>query len=443
MISLRFVLSSLFWLLPLSAYAASDADMPVSPNNQSRQAVYVPASAPDDVLEKVIIVSRHGVRAPTKITHKMRDWAADDWPQWPVPYGYLTDKGDHLLTQIGSFYQGYIRPLGFEPHSCPSADQVYAWADVDERTRRSASALLQGMFPQCQLPVQHLIDLNKEDPVFHPLKAGLCRFDDDKAKAAVLAAAGGSVSKLEQAYHSNLQQMARVLNLSASKACQGQPDCELVTLAPSKLQIKHGHKLGIKGALGESASMAEVFLLEQAQGMQAGWGRVTTSDQWQSLLALHNLEFELLYRPPYLAGFKATPLLQLIENSLTNIGAKDRVSAAAKTLEPSAKMARDSKLLLLVGHDTNLASIAGAMGWQWQLTQQPDNTPPGAALVFELWRSAQGQDSIRVSLVYQTLPQMRITKGATPEVLALGQYPKAQFISRLQQALQPACLLDY
>jgi 4-phytase/acid phosphatase len=70
------------------------------------------------------------------------------------------------------------------------------------------------------------------------------------------------------------------------------------------------------------------------------------------------------------------------------------------------------RLLILVGHDTNLANIGGALGLSWLIDGRRDDTPPGGALVFELWkRRATGDYSVRTFYVAQTLDQMR---NATP-----------------------------
>ena len=47
-------------------------------------------SEPELKLESVVIVSRHGVRAPTKATQLMQDVTPDAWPTWPVKLGWLT-----------------------------------------------------------------------------------------------------------------------------------------------------------------------------------------------------------------------------------------------------------------------------------------------------------------------------------------------------------------
>src|SRR6266481_8921923 len=51
------------------------------------------ALAADYELLSAVIVSRHGVRSPTAVTPPLASIAADPWPRWPVPPGYLTPRG--------------------------------------------------------------------------------------------------------------------------------------------------------------------------------------------------------------------------------------------------------------------------------------------------------------------------------------------------------------
>jgi 4-phytase/acid phosphatase len=65
-----------------------------------------------------------------------------------------------------------------------------------------------------------------------------------------------------------------------------------------------------------------------------------------------------------------------------------------------------------VGHDTNIASMAGALGLNWLIDGRRDDTPPGGALVFELWKKHSAQDyAVRTYYTAQSLDQMR---NATP-----------------------------
>lgn len=60
-------------------------------------------SEPELKLESVVIVSRHGVRAPTKATQLMQDVTPDAWPTWPVKLGWLTPRGGELIAYLGHY----------------------------------------------------------------------------------------------------------------------------------------------------------------------------------------------------------------------------------------------------------------------------------------------------------------------------------------------------
>ena len=75
---------------------------------------------------------------------------------------------------------------------------------------------------------------------------------------------------------------------------------------------------------------------------------------------------------------------------------------------PGALGKPDDRLVILVGHDTNIVTAAGALGIDWIEDGRVDDTPPGGALVFELWRShADGNFFVRLEYTAQTLEQMR------------------------------------
>jgi 4-phytase/acid phosphatase len=66
-----------------------------------------------------------------------------------------------------------------------------------------------------------------------------------------------------------------------------------------------------------------------------------------------------------------------------------------------------AKLVVLSGHDTNLAGIAALLGVHWSLDGRNDDTPPGTELAFELWKKSDGRYLVRVSVAMQTLRQLR------------------------------------
>ncbi|HBD0518587.1 TPA: bifunctional acid phosphatase/4-phytase, partial [Escherichia coli] len=216
---------------------------------------------------------------------------------------------------------------------------------------------------------------------------------------------------------------------------------------PSELKVS-ADNVSLTGAVSLASMLTEIFLLQQAQGMpEPGWGRITDSHQWNTLLSLHNAQFYLLQRTPEVARSRATPLLDLIKTALTPHPPQKQ--AYGVTLPTS--------VLFIAGHDTNLANLGGALELNWTLPGQPDNTPPGGELVFERWRRLSDNSQwIQVSLVFQTLQQMRdktplslntppgevkLTLAGCEERNAQGMCSLAGFTQIVNEARIPACSL--
>ncbi len=111
-------------------------------------------SEPELKLESVVIVSRHGVRAPTKATQLMQDVTPDAWPTWPVKLGWLTPRGGELIAYLGHYQRQRLVADGLlAKKGCPQSGQVAIIADVDERTRKTGEAFAAGLAPDCAITV--------------------------------------------------------------------------------------------------------------------------------------------------------------------------------------------------------------------------------------------------------------------------------------------------
>jgi 4-phytase/acid phosphatase len=147
--------------------------------------------------------------------------------------------------------------------------------------------------------------------------------------------------------------------------------------------------------------MAENMLLEYAEGMDAanvGWGRVDLS-KLRELLQVHVAHEDLADRTTYVARAQSSNLLlHMLQSMQQAVAAQPIAGAVGKP---------GDRLLILVGHDTNLAAIAGALNLNWVIDGRRDDTPPGGALVFELWKTPAKEYSVRTYYTAQTLDQMR------------------------------------
>ncbi|EPO2682874.1 bifunctional acid phosphatase/4-phytase, partial [Shigella flexneri] len=136
-------------------------------------------SEPELKLESMVIVSRHGVRAPTKATQLMQDVTPDAWPTWPVKLGWLTPRGGELIAYLGHYQRQRLVADGLlAKKGCPQSAQVAIIADVDERTRKTGEAFAAGLAPDCAITVHTQADTSSPDPLFNPLKTGVCQLDN-------------------------------------------------------------------------------------------------------------------------------------------------------------------------------------------------------------------------------------------------------------------------
>jgi 4-phytase/acid phosphatase len=353
-------------------------------------------------LKFVAIVTRHGVRPPTVSNDQINPYSAEPWPKWDVPPGYLTAHGRALMKLFGAYDRAQFARAGlFAPAGCADAGRVYFWADTDERTIETGHALAEGMLPGCTVEV-HSAPAGTRDPLFKPVAAGVGHADPELAVAAVSGRIGGHPEALLAAYRPALDTMQQVL--TAGKAVK-QSLLELpVSLSPAADGLPV-----MRGPFATASSLASDFLLEYTNGMEGhdlGWGRLTESNLRQMMTIL-TAYADLMWRTPQIGRTSASNLLSAV--------AKAMEQAATGKAVPGAIGKPGDRMLVIVGHDSNLSNIQGTLNLSWLLPGDlPNDTPPGGALVFELWRQAAGGEySVRTYYTAQTLDQMRKTLPLT------------------------------
>ena len=358
-------------------------------------------------LRMVVILSRHGVRSPTWTQARLDSYSAQPWPSWNVPPGNLTSRGYELVRQFGSFDRVSLAEAGLlTVQGCEDAPKTYIWADTDQRTIASGKALAEGLFPLCPPPL-HGLSAGVNDPLFHP--AGKPADLDASSKSTK-----GAGEQALTRQHELLDEMQHVL-----LGCDPELACSPAHKPALSMELAGDNiSQGARSTpLTLASTFAEDFLLEYADGMpmnEIGWGKVD-EPQLRSFLSLHTGYFERAYRSPAFARLAASNMLFHIERTLEQ-------GVEGKTVDAAIGPA-DSKLVILAGHDTNIAEVAALLGLHWTLDGRTDDTPPGMQLLFELWQDEHGNNSVRISVATQTLQQLRemrpLTLAAPPVSEAL------------------------
>jgi 4-phytase/acid phosphatase len=356
----------------------------------------------------VVVLSRHGVRAPLTSQAELDKYSAAPWPRWEVAPGIQTAHGNKLITLLGGWDRGHWSAEGLlAPNGCEDAHRVTIVADTDQRTIETGKALSSGIFPGCDIEV-HAQGEGTVDPLFRSLNTGVLHPDTALAAAAILGRVGNDPNNLAAAFRPQLAALDRVL-AGCGKLPENPKRASLLDI-PANLKAGSGDPLiSSHGPLATGATFAENLLLEYTQGMSdadTGWGCLD-GKTLRYVMQLDTASWDYGYHTPAVARMYASNILDHIQKTLEQGATGKRIAGAVG--KPS------DKLVILVGHDSNIAAVAGALRIDWVLDGRDDDTPPGGALMFELWRLRDSGDHfVRVEYRAQTLEQMRHAEPLTP-----------------------------
>jgi len=361
----------------------------------------LPAFAAAPQLKYVVILSRHGVRSPTWDRERLGQYSAQPWPDWGVPPGNLTPHGRSLITILGSYYRQWLTGEHLlSGKGCADKGRIYIWADTDQRTMETGRAFSESILPGCAVPV------NSREVGKDPLFSGLAGADPQTALKEVRQKLGANPQALVDAHRTSLEMLQSILD-------GGRPTPKKLLPSPAEVGVAlQGKTIELTGPFAVASTMSENLLLEYANGMvpaDLGWGRLNRGNLFQ-VLELHRLYADLMRRTPSIARARGSNLLGHILASIAQ--------AESQKSQPGALGPPGTALLILSGHDTNQSNVAGMLGLSWAMPgYQPDETPPGGALIFTLWRNPDdGRDFVRLEYLASSLDQMRNAEPLTTTV---------------------------
>jgi len=373
--------------------------------------------APPLVLERAVLVMRHGIRAPLAGEVPTSTRSAAPWPAWPVAEGQVTAHGARALAIVGAADRRLLAARGLVAPTGCLAGAVRIRSNSVARTIASAHAYARGLSPACRLPIEHR-PADAADPIFEPLRAQATAFDARAAIASIDRATGG-MAALAARHRATLATLDRVLGCGPTP-----PGC-LAAGAPAIRVGEDGRSIALAGPMRSASGIAQVLLLQQLEGWRwrdVGWGRADAATI-RRLEALHAALFDVVARPRYMAAHQAATLGRAV------------IAALAP---PSPR------LTLFMGHDTNLAALSAALGIDLAAPGYARNDiPPGAALLFESLRDRHGRRFVRLSYRTQSPAALRALRSqVTLKTVKIpgchaGSCPAATFAKHLRAKLAP------
>lgn len=343
------------------------------------------------IVDRVVLVMRHGVRPPTKDPAMPAGTATGNWPQWPVNPGWLTPHGAQAISGLGIADARRLREQGLlPPEGCPATGSIRVVADSDQRTIATAEAWLNALAPHCRLTAEHRPQ-DEQDPLFSAIETGVPGWDPSKADAAVLAAAGpGGLSARDAEMQALAARLDGILCEESEQRRKGL--CGISAQASGFRPATVRSRPKLSGMIDKASTAAQILLLEYAEGKpmeEVGWGRAKTADI-TALSRFHALEFALLARPRPIAVANFSPLVPIVEQGLSG----------------------PARITMISAHDTNVANLGGLLDVHWQITGfARDDPAPGGAIVIERLHDRMGKSFVRLS--YRAQPLERIRAGGT------------------------------
>lgn len=337
-------------------------------------------------VERVVLLYRHGLRAPLDEENGAKAYADQPWPAWSTPPSLLTPHGREAMRQLGLYDRAWLMNLGLlSANGCPDRHELDLWVNTEARTISSGEELAEGLAPGCQLTVGRLAP-GQRDPLFD---SGAARPELDAAAAVrVIDTETGGPAAIIAPHRAAVRTLETILGCRAPG--RGEP-CDLAAEPGSLEASADGHGLKLTGPIEVTSGTAEILLLQYGEGMplaRVGWGRATPQ-RLAEVSRLHALLFDVFDRSSVMA----------------------QRTAAAMAPHIAALLAADSgpRVSILVGHDNNIAALASLLGAHFQIPGYGLDDPPlGGALGFMVLRDARSHARfVRVFYQAQSLDQLR------------------------------------
>ena len=340
-------------------------------------------------LERVLVLSRHNLRAPLDSGMAVISrLTPHEWFRWTAASGELSLRGGTLETLMGQYYRQWLEQEGLIPRNyVPAENEVRFYANSYQRTIATTQYFSSGMLPIANVRVERHLALNEPDPVFLPGFNGV----DDEFVARVMEEidAAGGTRAIGESLAPEAALVAEVLDYPDSEAAR---ESGLDYFPADDMEtVFTGDYFAIRGSLRPAMRAADALVLqyyEESVAYKAAFGHRLTREDWRGISRLGYMGVNSYFDLPTLSTRFAQPLLMVMRDELAREG---------------------RKFTFLCGHDTNLASVLTALGaGDYELSDAVEaKTPIGGKLTVEKWVDPDGQAYAALSLVYQNTEQIR------------------------------------
>ena len=383
-------------------------------------------------LDKVIILSRHNIRSPLTDGDPgsgcLSELTEHEWFSWTSAPSELSIKGAQLEVQLGQYFHNYLVDNNFiinNPTTKDVDNSFYFRANSMQRTTATAKFFSAALLPNANVSVHSESgDATIDDPdsvkTFHMEDLFLPGFTfySDSYKSKYQEEVAQYIAPLAEKLDDNYKLLEDVLDYQNSIESKTM----LKTFNPSDVTTVFPLKENIEGTdnskkeatfqshtslkVGNTAVDAlKLQYYEELDEKKAAFGKKLSYEDWVKLGEIGDVYSKALFTMPSFAPHLAHPMLEELNNQL--IGKDDEIKRS------------EHKFAFYCGHDSNIASVLAALGTKGYvagteaysdclLPQSIEKmTPIGSKIVIERWKDSGKVNYYSISLVYESLDQLR------------------------------------
>jgi glucose-1-phosphatase len=391
-------------------------------------------------LKEAVVLSRHNIRSPLSDSKSdLGRMTPHKWTEWSAGKSELTSRGGVLETMMGQYFRKWLVDAGMFPENyVPTADDINVIANSMQRCIATAQYFSSGFMPVGGIKVNHRYTPSKMDPLFNPQLTKVSPEFVKEAMAQINAMGGKKgIVGINEAIAPDYALMTEVLDVKDSPmAKSGDPKLKALDNYNTEIVLEKWAEPSMKSgsALKELNSASDAFILqyyEEPDSMKAAFGHNLTREDWAKLAHVKDTYQDVLFTAPIVAANVANPLIKYMYDELRS---------------------PDRKFTFLVGHDSNLSSVATALGIEeYELPEAIEKkTPIGSKIVIEKFVGPDGEEYADINIVYQSVDQLRdmelLDLNNPPQIYPLsfkglsknadGLYKMSDVESRFEQALK-------
>lgn len=380
--------------MSLAALAAISLLFPVFTNAQAQRSKEFKDKYK---LKEAVVLSRHNIRSPLSDEKStLGQMTPHKWHKWSSGKSELSSRGGALETMMGQYFRKWAVDAGLFPENHePSATDVNVQANSMQRCIATAQYFTSGFMPVGGIRVNHKFSPSKMDPLFNPqLTKSSPEFRAEAMKQIEAMGGKKGIVGINEKIKPEYEFMMEVLDVKDSPLAKANdPMLQALTNYNTEIVLDKWGEPSMKSgsALKELNAASDAFILqyyEEPDTLVAAFGHNLTRKDWERLAHVKDVYQDVLFTAPIVAVNVAKPLIQYMFDELQS---------------------PDRKFTFLVGHDSNLSSVATALGIEeYEVPNAIEKkTPIGSKMVIEKFVGPDGQEYADINLVYQSVDQLR------------------------------------